>query len=422
MTSQAAAVPRSTVNDRSPRVPMGILVACALIAFGVGFGTATWAVPTSWPTALLAGVVLLAVSLGVAWGAARSAGPAMAVVILTMGMLTLAYWEGLALAISSLFLLYRHMVRPLVAFPLMILIGAAGTVLPFVALVALFRLVRPPRPAAGGQLEQPRPDARPMLLMATVSMAMTTIALTVVVVVIFVTVRGPASRMVLPVGVGLGLPFVLMPAGARLYRALLARWSVPVPPALTIAQNRLREATRFEFARVLCLDAAFGNGRPCFVIVADFNVTLVVSEQIVQRLAPDELLAVLAHEAAHVHLHHGRRMLLWGAVGAVCYVGAAVVLNRVTFAVLPASAGFVRVLIPMMPLLLLRRMYDLQVTRRHEAEADDYAVAVSGAAPLLSALEALAGTGHREQSMHNRWTTHGTWERRRARIRAGETP
>lgn len=41
----------------------------------------------------------------------------------------------------------------------------------------------------------------------------------------------------------------------------------------------------------------------------------------------------------------------------------------------------------------------------------------AGAEALLSALEALRATGHSAALIHNRWTTHGTWEVRAVKIR-----
>ncbi|MGH2436178.1 MAG: hypothetical protein ACRDFA_04200 [bacterium] len=60
------------------------------------------------------------------------------------------------------------------------------------------------------------------------------------------------------------------------------------------------------------------------------------------------------------------------------------------------------------------------VTRRLEAEADEYAVDVAGAQALLGALESLRARALLGPLTHNRWTTHSVWERRVARIRQCE--
>jgi len=366
----------------------------------------------------MVGVVALACSLAGMRHCSTSERPWFACLVVALFVAVMTYWMGLGTETPGL-LLTRHVIGPWVAFPLLILMAAAGAALPVVALVGLARLLGSSAPLVRrGTAPPARIDARPVLLMAAVVAVTTAIGLAVFLGAMAVTFSMPGWGPFPLFAIGFGLPFVLAPIGAAAYRALLMRWSVPVPAALTLGLNRLREETRFTFARVMCLDAAFANGRSCFVIVAHFNVTFVVSAAIVQRLTADELFAVLAHEAAHVHFHHGRRKLLWGVVAAVCCAGGLFILNQVTFALLPPSAGFVRLLVSMMPLLFLRSLYDLRVTRRHEAEADEYAVAVAGAAPLISALETLGATAQRQRWTHNRWTTHGTWEERSARIRA----
>lgn len=57
---------------------------------------------------------------------------------------------------------------------------------------------------------------------------------------------------------------------------------------------------------------------------------------------------------------------------------------------------------------------------RYETEADEYAVDVAGADALLGSRESLSARGIPGPRMHNRWTTHSTWERRVARIRECE--
>ena len=79
---------------------------------------------------------------------------------------------------------------------------------------------------------------------------------------------------------------------------------------------------------------------------------------------------------------------------------------------------YVRGLFVLLPLLVLQRLYQAFITRRHEAEADEYATRLIGAPAMLGALEALRGPNAIDMNLHNRWTTHGTWERRSARIRA----
>lgn len=66
---------------------------------------------------------------------------------------------------------------------------------------------------------------------------------------------------------------------------------------------------------------------------------------------------------------------------------------------------------------MLRMLYDHVVTRRHEREADAFAVEVAGAPAMLDALQRLGGGGPPSALMYRRWTAHGTSEERLARIR-----
>jgi len=195
-----------------------------------------------------------------------------------------------------------------------------------------------------------------------------------------------------------------------------------VPPALHTALARLREHTSFEFGRVLSLPARIGRGRQCFVIPGTRGGTLVMSERIAEALPADQLLAVLAHEAAHVLLRHGPRKVAWAVGMVVASIAAAFANQFAIYPLLPAwVVGFARLLFTGIPLLFARQFYELYVTRRHEAEADDFAVDVAGPDALLGALEGIVDFRVHEALLHNRWTTHGTWERRTGRIRARRT-
>jgi Zn-dependent protease with chaperone function len=198
-----------------------------------------------------------------------------------------------------------------------------------------------------------------------------------------------------------------------------ARDSTPRPfsAALRDRLDELRDLATFEFDRVMCLRASFGDGKPCFVLLGGSHSTLVISERIVGVLTNEQLLAVLAHEAAHVVLKHGNRKLAWGALGAAACIGLTLAGQLALSGLIPRSVGVVRTLIVVVPIAMLRGLYDTFVTRRHEAEADAFAVGLVGATALLGALEGLRGPNAIEPPIHNRWTTHGTWQQRSARIR-----
>ncbi len=116
-------------------------------------------------------------------------------------------------------------------------------------------------------------------------------------------------------------------------------------------------------------------------------------------------------------LRHLRRKLAWGALGAIVAITIGVLGQLAISPWVPRSLALVGVLVVLMPLGVLRGLYDTYVIRRHEAEADEFAVDVAGAEPLLHALEALQASGYSAALVHNRWTTHGTSEVRTSRIR-----
>jgi Zn-dependent protease with chaperone function len=220
------------------------------------------------------------------------------------------------------------------------------------------------------------------------------------------------------VAFALGSPPLFGLLGTWSYVRVLSRWEVESPGrSLLQGLETLRDRTGFSFDRVLSLEDGFGGGRVCLVVAYPNRSVLVMSESIAGLLTADQLLAVLAHEAAHVSLHHVRRKLAWGVIGTVAFLTAAVIAQVLIAPWVPRSLRFVGILVVVLPMVMLRGLFDTHVVRRHEAEADEFAVSVAGAEPLLSALEALSFNGPTAAAIHNRWTTHGTWEARAARIR-----
>ncbi len=145
---------------------------------------------------------------------------------------------------------------------------------------------------------------------------------------------------------------------------------------------------------------------------------LIISRSLADSLPERELLAVVAHEAAHVHLRHTGRKVLWGTVAAVVAIGASMALGAAMGAVLPRSLVFTRISAVGLAVTFARMFWDHVVVRRHEREADAFAVHIAGSAAMLGALQRLGGGGPPRAIVHQRWTTHGTLEERQARIRA----
>jgi Zn-dependent protease with chaperone function len=214
-----------------------------------------------------------------------------------------------------------------------------------------------------------------------------------------------------------GGPILVLPLWTFLHRRRLRRWQIAdVPPGLADGLDRLRERTGGVFDEVMCLDGRLSQGRECLVLLGPRRACLVISNAILDIVSPEQLFALLAHEAAHVRLHHLRRKLAWGAAASAVALGSAVGLQLLAAPLVPRGAGFAGVLAVILPVTLLRHLYDTYVVRRHEAEADRYAVGLAGSDALLGALAAL-GAGATPAHVHNRWTTHGTWEQRVAGIR-----
>jgi Zn-dependent protease with chaperone function len=261
------------------------------------------------------------------------------------------------------------------------------------------------------------PDLTSLLLPVGLSAGFVVVGLLMLFALVLLVPRG-AWQIVASLALALALPTALRTPWIVIYRRLLTtHWGTREPLALRQGLETLRGLTGLEFDHVLCLQSTFGNGKSCFVLLGARQSTLVISEQVVQTLSAEQLLAVLAHEAAHVALNHGNRMLTWGVPAAAIGIALTFAWQMATRTLVPASFRVVGFVAALLVVQVFRRVYDYYVTRRHEAEADDFATGLVGAAAMLGALEALGGKGPAAAHVHNRWTTHGTWERRSARIR-----
>jgi Zn-dependent protease with chaperone function len=213
-------------------------------------------------------------------------------------------------------------------------------------------------------------------------------------------------------------PPVAMAISAVVYRAGLSRWQVGDPLPLVESLRAIGERTHLSFARVMSLDPDYGQGRVCLVLGVPGSPTLAISASLASSLPPDQLVAVLAHEAAHVRHRHVARRMGWTAVLGAGTVAGAVALFMLVAPLFSRTLQPVASSVAIFPMLVARSLYEALVSRRHEAEADRFAVDVAGADALLGALEAIQRAGTAAPIMANRWTTHGTWEVRAARIRA----
>jgi Zn-dependent protease with chaperone function len=389
-------------------LPYGVGVAAVLAACLLGALAATLLARQALSMAALPGAALIVCSvlaLRVGW---KTAGRYSALGLVGLTCFSWCYLLVLALESAG-----RAMRAHLVPFQLGILLMLGMVALFLVAPVAIPAfLVRRARRRGVSDL----PDMTPHMLGTCIGAAFVIFGFVLVFGTAVLSPKGawPAVNSVL---MSLALPVLFRPLWILSYGAILTRWQTREPAPLQERLAELRDLARFEFDRVMCLRASFGNGRPCFVILGSRRSTLVISERIVSALTSGQLLAVLAHEAAHVVMNHGNRRLAWTALGGAVYVGVVMATTVVTIGIMPPSFGFMRITIVVMPMLFLRGLYENFVTRRHEAEADKFAAMLVGATAMIGALEALRGPNAIHAHTHNRWTTHGTWERRSARIR-----
>jgi Zn-dependent protease with chaperone function len=404
-----ASVASGATGSTAP-VPVGFSISVAFAGLVVGAGAARLIHEASpwfaWMTvtALCGGLF----GLGRRWA---RASPTRASFLLLLALAPLTFSYLLVLGGESI---PRPIGPGLVSFftvvVMLLAVLAAAAALPAIILVATLRSGRPP------ELHQLRQGVTPQLLTASTGAVMALLALLLLATTLWAS--SPQWRVPAILSVALGSPLLLLPVGAYLYQRLLSRGRAAQPPsALLEGLQELRDLRGFEFDEVLCLQAPFGGGRVCQVVTRPGRSTLVISESIADDLSSAQLLAVLAHEAAHVRLNHFRRKIAWGVIAGITTLTTAIVAQTLFLPVLPRALQFAGALGILLPLFLLRSLYDAFVIRRHEAEADEFAIDTAGGQALLDALCVLGASGPGELLVHNRWTTHSTWERRVHRIR-----
>lgn len=298
-------------------------------------------------------------------------------------------------------------VRFLRGLELLVRLGAAASLALIVSLTAGWHAVGSPRVSRTGALA-------PLFVGVGLSVLVFTVGMTLFMAVL-AFVPGQARTFVLLALLLLG-PACFHSLWTLVYASVLGRWEVDPPPdALRRGLSELQSRTAFRFDRVVCLNAGYGAGRNCEVTSSVRGATLIVSEAVIDLFEPDELLAVLAHEAAHVQLNHVRRKIAFAMAATAAWLAGYIAISTAMSRYQPANLGFLRILIPVVTLSPLRDLYDKLITRRHEREADEYAARAAGADALLRALEKLRA-GRIGPNVAHRWTTHGTWEQRSAHL------
>jgi hypothetical protein len=406
-------LPAGGEPHRTVRLPLGVIVSAVMVALVTGAGAAKLLHDARPGIAWLTALGLCGCLFALARRGARSE-PTWVRVAAVLALTCLSFTYLLVLGGESARRLPGGGAAPFFTSLAMLLgIAMAAAVLPFVVLASALRWGR------DSERQRPLMDMAPQLITGGLGGAAALLGFALVATAIWTS--PPRWRLVTTAIVAIGSPALLIPFWTFMYKRLISRWRVMPPRALMDGLERLRSFTAFTFERVLCLDARFGSGRVCQVIAGPVRSTLVISESIAADLTSTQLLAVLSHEAAHLCLNHFRRKLAWGTVAGMLAVGTAVTVQVLIRPFLPRGLGVAAVLIVVLPVALLRGLYDTFVIRRHEAEADEFAVNVAGVPALLDALRVLRGPGGLEVLVHNRWTTHSTWERRIRRIQELES-
>ena len=126
---------------------------------------------------------------------------------------------------------------------------------------------------------------------------------------------------------------------------------------------------------------------------------IVLNDTLVQALQPDEVAAVLAHEAGHLQHRHREWFLAWR-------LGLAALLLTITWGTGADLATTLPLLVLAAPVLALPlRPLETRLIRRWEEQADAYAASRAGAAPFARALERLYGANAQAALPEPLWAT-----------------
>jgi Zn-dependent protease with chaperone function len=140
-----------------------------------------------------------------------------------------------------------------------------------------------------------------------------------------------------------------------------------------------------------------------------------MNQRLLQLLDDDELVALLHHEVAHVYLRHHWRGVVKMMTSSVLVLITVSLIMYAMSEIAPGFRSWLTVGALGVGVALPRFLYGLRTTRRFEHEADAYAAKAATPAALLSALGKVRVLQPHGDLPHS-WTTHGTWNDRRARI------
>jgi STE24 endopeptidase len=195
--------------------------------------------------------------------------------------------------------------------------------------------------------------------------------------------------------VWLGVMLVLTWAAPRFIAPLFNRFSPLTDVALRERVEALLERCGFQAGGgVFVMDGSrrSAHGNAYFTGIGR-NKRIVFFDTLLSRIEPDEIEAVLAHELGHFRLHHIRQRL---AVSALSVLGGLALLGWLAGQPSFYAALGVPVATPAMALLLFLVVVPVFTffatpieawwSRRHEREADDFALRYASAERLAGAL------------------------------------
>lgn len=206
----------------------------------------------------------------------------------------------------------------------------------------------------------------------------------------------------LTVAFSLGMTF----AYPTLIAPLFNRFTPLADDALRLRVDALLARCGFTSRGVSVMDASqrSAHGNAYFTGLGDAK-RIVLFDTLLERLAPDEVEAVLAHELGHFRLDHVRRRLLAGAAGSLVlfWLAATLAADPAVLAALTAAgppqgggaplaadhATLALLALAAPPFLLPLKPLSAWWSRRHEFEADDYAQRMSDGKALARALVVL---------------------------------
>lgn len=207
------------------------------------------------------------------------------------------------------------------------------------------------------------------------------------------------------VSIGVLLQFVLESEVALL---IVRRAAIAVPPTAAKVKSEVEALTQTAADGPVVVDR--GEEMTAEIRWRLFGRPVLILSAAMARLDATALMAVIAHEYAHVSLGH-LRMRLWLSVGSSLLLVAAIT-TLAQASGLGSAPQPVAMFLVVTVALIGQRLTLYAYIRRQERDADNFAVSVSGADAMRAALR-VTSTGPVVPSGFSTWMTHDSLESRR---------